>query len=133
MNPATPDDSTRVASAARRDDLLRGVTLGALAVFVAGALLYVVTMAPTLLWGDDAELQRIVVTGEPRVIGQSSSASHLLWLALASRIVPATPWLPLDPAGRATLITALFGAVALASAFLAGAALAQPVVARTAL
>src|SRR5438067_6474646 len=130
MNPATPDDSTRVASAARRDDLLRGVTLGALAVFVAGALLYVVTMAPTVLWGDDAELQRIVVTREPRVIGQSSGASHLLWLAVTSGIVRGSSWLPLDPAGRATLVTALFGALALAFVCLAGAGLASPLVVR---
>src|SRR3954454_5347871 len=102
----------------------------ALAAMAAGVALYVATMAPTVLWGDDAELQRIVVTGEPRVIGQSSGASHLLWLVLASAVVRSTSWLPLDPAGRTTLLTALFGAVALGFVALAGCALASSVARR---
>ncbi|HEV2123773.1 MAG TPA: hypothetical protein VGW38_13500, partial [Chloroflexota bacterium] len=53
-------------------------------VLLFGAALYITSLAPSVLWGDDAELQRIVVTGEARAIGQSSRASHLLWLAIAS-------------------------------------------------
>ena len=77
----------------------------ALPLVVAGfaLALYLVTMAPTVLWGDDAELQRIVVTGEARTIGQSSAASYLLWLALTRPFVQATAVVPLDPAGRTSL------------------------------
>jgi hypothetical protein len=96
-----------------------------LGVLAAGVALYLFTMAPTVLWGDDAELQRIVVTGEPRVTGQSSGASHLLWLAIARPFVRWSAWLPLDSAGRTTLITALFGAVALALVFAAARELAR--------
>ena len=63
--------------------------------------------APSLLWGDDAELQRIAVTGEARAIGQSSAASHLLWQIVASAFVRWTAWLPLDEAGRVTLVSAI--------------------------
>jgi hypothetical protein len=91
-----------------------------------GLLLYLSTMAPTVLWGDDAELQRIITTGEQRTVGQSSAASHLLWLALATPFVRATGWLPLDAAGRTTLVSALAGAGALAFVALAGRELGRP-------
>jgi hypothetical protein len=67
--------------------------------------------APSLLWGDDAELQRIAVTGEARAIGQSSAASHLLWQIVASAFVRWTAWLPLDEAGRVTLVSAIAAAL----------------------
>jgi hypothetical protein len=95
-------------------------------VFVGGLALYLASMAPTVLWGDDAELQRIVLTGEQRTIGQSGEASHLLWLWLARAFVGGTPWLPLDAAGRTNLVSALFGAAALPFAYGAAAELARP-------
>jgi hypothetical protein len=95
------------------------------AVVLGGLTLHVSTMAPTVLWGDDAELQRIAVTGEVRVIGQSGSASHLLWLALARPFVASTGWLPLDVAGRARLVSALCAALALGAVSCAGAELAR--------
>ena len=82
-------------------------------VWVGGLVLYCATVAPTVLWGDDAELQRIVVTGEHRTLGQSGEASHLLWLGLTRFFVGMTGWLPLDQAGRANLVSALSGAAAL--------------------
>lgn len=94
---------------------------------LAGLALYVATLAPTLLWGDDAELQRIVQTGEPRTLGQSSAASHLLWLAIARLFVRATGWLPLDAAGRADLVSALFAAMAVAGICAAAAELASSI------
>jgi|GEM_PF-796198 len=103
---------------------LAGSGTAAVLVGLAGLAFYVATLAPTLLWGDDAELQRIVQTGEPRTLGQSSAASHLLWLALARRFVAATTWLPLDPAGRTNLVAALCAAAALPLVFLAALELA---------
>jgi hypothetical protein len=85
---------------------------------VAYILLFACGVAPTLLWGDDAELQRIAVTGEARVVGQSSIASHLLWQFVASTFVRWTTWLPVDQAGRVTLVSAIFAALALVSVFL---------------
>ena len=85
---------------------------------VAYILLFAYGVAPTLLWGDDAELQRIAVTGEARVVGQSSIASHLLWQFVASTFVRWTTWLPVDQAGRVTLVSAIFAALALVSVFL---------------
>ena len=79
-------------------------------VFIA---LYVLSAAPTVLWGDDAELQRIAITGEARAIGQSSATSHLLWQAVAMGFVRATTWLPVDQAGRVTLVSSIAGALAL--------------------
>ncbi|MBI3970094.1 MAG: DUF2723 domain-containing protein [Chloroflexi bacterium] len=96
-----------------------------------GALaFYAATAAPTVLWGDDAELQRIVVTGEARAIGQSSRASHLLWLAVTSLFVRVSAWLPLDPAGRATLVSAISAALALPFIYAAATELASPLVRR---
>ncbi len=107
--------------------IIRSSWPGPLAVFLGGLVLYGATLAPTVLWGDDAELQRIVVTGEARAIGQSSRASHLLWLAIAAGLVRHTSWLPLDAAGRTNLVTALFGALTLPFIYLAAARLAGPV------
>ncbi|MBU6150046.1 MAG: DUF2723 domain-containing protein, partial [Chloroflexi bacterium] len=84
----------------------------------AGVLFYGLSAAPTLLWGDDAELQRIAVTGEARVVGQSSIASHLLWQLVASTFVRWTAWLPVDQAGRVTLVSAIFATLALVPVFL---------------
>ena len=72
-----------------------------------------VSAAPTVLWGDDAELQRIAITGEARAIGQSSAASHLLWQAVAMGFVRSTTWLPVDAAGRVTLVSSIAGALSL--------------------
>jgi hypothetical protein len=99
---------------------------GPLVVAGLALALYLLTLAPTVLWGDDAELQRIVVTGEARTIGQSSAASHLLWLALARPFVRATGLLPLDAAGRTSLLSALTGALALVFVYLAGKELGGP-------
>jgi Protein of unknown function (DUF2723) len=83
--------------------------------FIAGAglIVYCLSAAPTVLWGDDAELQRIAITGEARAIGQSSAASHLLWQAVAMGFVRSTTWLPVDAAGRVTLVSSIAGALAL--------------------
>ena len=77
--------------------------------------------------GDDAELQRIIVTGEQRTVGQSSAASSpAVAGAGATPFVRATGWLPLDAAGRTTLVSVLAGACALALVALAGRELARP-------
>ena len=94
-------------------------------VLVGGLTLYCATVAPTVLWGDDAELQRIVLTGEQRALGQSGAASHLLWLAVTRGFVSATGWLPLDAAGRTNLVSALAGALALPFVYGAAAEVAR--------
>ena len=89
--------------------------------------LYCATVAPTVLWGDDAELQRIVVTGEQRTLGQSGAASHLLWLWVTRVFVSLTGWMPLDAAGRTNLVSALAAAVALPFVYGAAAEVARVV------
>ena len=84
------------------------VVLGTVAVAA-----YMMSSAPTVLWGDDAELQRIAITGEARVVGQSSVASHLLWQAVALWFVRVTTWFPVDAAGRVTLVSALAASASL--------------------
>ena len=79
---------------------------------VALTVVYIATAAPTVLWGDDAELQRIAITGEARVVGQSSIASHLLWQLVASTFVRWAWWLPVDQAGRVTLVSSVAAALA---------------------
>ena len=95
-----------------------------LAVTLLALVLYSITLAPTILWGDDAELQRIVVTGEQRTIGQSSPASHLLWLTLASWFVRIST-VPGDLAGRVNFVSALFAALTVLFVYLATAAIAR--------
>ena len=71
-----------------------------------GFMLYVSTLAPTVLWGDDAELQRLAWSGGETNPGRG----HSLWLVIA-RAFDALPWG--DPARRANLVSAVFGALTL--------------------
>ncbi len=95
-----------------------------LTLMLSALALYSATLAPTVLWGDDAELQRIVVTGEQRTIGQSSPASHLLWLTLASWFVRIST-VPGDLAGRVNFVSALSAALTVSFVYLATAAIAR--------
>jgi len=66
-------------------------------------LLYVATLAPTVLWGDSAELQTAATVG-PLL---EAPRGHFLWLWLAR----AGSFLPIgNPAYRANLMTAAFAA-----------------------
>ena len=100
-----------------------------LVVVLLALVLYSITLAPTVLWGDDAELQRIVVTGEQRTIGQSSPASHLLWLTLASWFVRVST-VPGDLAGRVNFVSALCAALTVLFVYLATTAIARQVSSR---
>jgi transmembrane protein TMEM260 (protein O-mannosyltransferase) len=75
-------------------------------VLALGFVLYLSCLAPTVLWGDDAELQRLVGSGGEINPGRG----HLLWLVIG-RAFDALPWG--DPAGRANLVSAVFGALTL--------------------
>jgi len=78
-----------------------GAALGAL-----GLGFYLATLAPGLLWGDDAHLQLIAVKG----ILQGSAGSHPLWVAIAHLFT----WLPFgEIAGRVNAVSAVFGALTL--------------------
>ncbi len=100
-----------------------------LVVMLLALVLYSTSLAPTVLWGDDAELQRIVVTGEQRTIGQSSPASHLLWLTLASWFVRAST-VPGDLAGRVNFVSALCAALTVLFVYLATAEITRQVSSR---
>lgn len=82
----------------------------ALGVFAGGLLFYLLTLAPTVLWGDDAGLQIRSYTQELDI----SAGSHPLWIILSQPFIA----LPVgDGAYRANLATATFAAVALALLF----------------
>ncbi|HZD09717.1 MAG TPA: DUF2723 domain-containing protein [Candidatus Binatia bacterium] len=63
-------------------------------------LIYLLTLAPTVLWGDDAYFQRTACTGELRPDG----GGHWLWLQ-AARLFVRLPWG--DVAFRSNLLSAI--------------------------
>jgi hypothetical protein len=86
----------------------------ALLIFFVSLLIYVLTLAPGLLWGggDFSTFQTKVYTGQI----ESSVFGHPLWVILARPFL----WLPVrDVAYRANLASAFFAAAALAFVFLA--------------
>lgn len=84
----------------------RGFWLDKGLLFVVGLALFVATLAPTVLWGDDAELQRLAwARGEIDPAG-----GHALWLVVA-RGFTKLPWG--DPAWRVNLVSAFFAALTL--------------------
>ncbi len=84
----------------------RGLWLDRWILFLAGFALFTATLAPTVLWGDDAELQRLVWDG-----GTIDPArGHTLWL-LVARGFRRVPWG--DPAWRVNLVSAFFAALTL--------------------
>ncbi len=71
-----------------------------------GFAFYLATLAPGLLWGDDAHLQLQAVRGVLR----GSAGSHPLWVAIAHAFTA----LPFgDVAGRVNAVSAVFGALTL--------------------
>lgn len=91
---------------------LEGWAADASVIALAGCALYAATLAPTVLWGDDAELQRLAAGGGVLNPGRG----HALWL-LAARAFQPIPWG--DPARRANLVSAVFGAATLPLVYLA--------------
>src|SRR5262245_10777049 len=78
--------------------------LAATAIAVLAGALYVWTLAPGLMWGDDAELQRFAATGGTR----ADAHVHPLWLWAASLIAR----IPVGTlAWRVNLTSAIFGAL----------------------
>ncbi len=76
-----------------------------------GLLLYIATLAPTVIWGDDATLQLAAVEGTL----QASAGSHPVWVALAHLLTK----LPLgELAYRVNLLSALAGAATLGLLYL---------------
>lgn len=75
--------------------------------------LYLFTLAPTVLWGDDAYFQRVALTGELRPDG----GGHWLWLQLAALFVK-LPWG--DVAYRVNLLSAVAAAATLFILYAAG-------------
>src|SRR5262245_15314668 len=85
--------------------------LPATAISVLAGALYVWTLAPGLMWGDDAELQRFAAVGGAR----ADAHAHPLWLWAASLLARlpfgALPW-------RVNLTSAIFGALTVGLVFL---------------
>jgi hypothetical protein len=76
------------------------------AVLLIALALYVATLAPTVLWGDDAAFQRHIYTFEVNL----SPQGHPLWTIVARPFL----YFPLgDVAYRANLVSAVFGALTL--------------------
>ncbi len=85
-----------------------------LTIFIAGLILYTLTLAPGLLWGggDFATYQTKAYLG---IIENDGIFGHPLWVLLAH----AFTWLPIrDPAWRANFASAVFGAISLVLIYL---------------
>ncbi len=81
-------------------------------VFTVGLTIYIITLAPGLLWGggDFARFQTKVFTGEI----EGNIFGHPMWVVLARPFI----WLPIrDVAYRVNLASAVFGATALVFVF----------------
>ena len=89
----------------------RSEVLIVLGLLAGGLCLYVATLAPTVLWGDDATLQLAAVEGQLR----ASAGSHPAWVALA-HLLTALPIREL--AYRVNLLSALAGAATLGLLYL---------------
>lgn len=88
----------------------RTIFLAGTAVTLGSLCLYVLTLAPTVLWGDDAELQRLAFTGGTPAAGRS----YPLWLTIAHGFTH----LPFgDVAWRANLVSATFAAATVGGVF----------------
>jgi hypothetical protein len=88
------------------------------AVALAAAALYWTTLAPGLLWGDDAELQRLAWVGSDR----TDAHSHPLWSALA-HVVAGIPIGSI--AWRTNLMSAVCAAIAVGILYLAAVRLTR--------
>ncbi len=85
----------------------------ALALFGAALVFYWLTLAPTVLWGDDAFFQRAAWQSRSSPV----NIDHALWLATA-RLFTYLPWG--DVAFRVNLLSAVAGAGSVALVYLAG-------------
>jgi hypothetical protein len=85
--------------------------------FAAALFLYVTTLAPTVLWGDDAYFQRAAYTGALRADG----GGHWLWLQAARLLLRFTSG---DVAYRVNLLSALAAAGTVAVLYMAARAAA---------
>ena len=85
--------------------------LPALGVALVAAALYVATLAPGLMWGDDAELQRLATVGNTRV----DAHGHPMWFWIAM-LVARLPFGSI--AWRVNLSSAICGAFAVGLVFL---------------
>ena len=86
-------------------------TRDALVLTLLGLILYIATLAPTVLWIDDAHLQMNAALG----ILRGSGGSHPLWVWIAHQFTK----IPVgDIAGRVNLVSAIFGATTLGLLYL---------------
>ena len=87
-----------------------------LALLIGVLLLYIATLAPTVLWGDDAYFQRTAFEDTLRADG----GGHWLWLQIA-RLFVRLPWG--DVAYRVNLLSAVAAACAVVLVYMGGRAL----------
>jgi hypothetical protein len=93
-----------------------GVVILPLALVAIVLLFYIATLAPTVLWGDDAYFQRTAFEGTLRADG----GGHWLWLQ-AARLFICLPWG--DVAYRVNLLSAVAAACAVVLVYAGGRAL----------
>ncbi|MCP4542495.1 MAG: DUF2723 domain-containing protein [Chloroflexi bacterium] len=87
-----------------------------LVLFVVVLFFYIVTLAPTVLWGDDAYFQRTAFEGTLRADG----GGHWLWFQ-AARLFLRLPWG--DAAYRVNLLSAVAAACTIVLVYVGGRAL----------
>ena len=85
----------------------------ALAVYLVAQVFYLLTLAPTVLWGDDSRFQRMAYLLD---LGVQRLSDHPLWIALAH---PFAHLPGLEPACGTNLFTSLWGALTVALAYVA--------------
>lgn len=104
---ATTDPAAARSETAGDRDAGRAALATGAGAFVAAMVLYALTIAPTISWGDSADLAlRLVRDGDTTFIG--TPRDYVLWRTVGQ----AASWLPFADAGlRANLFTAFWGAV----------------------
>ncbi|MCI0577287.1 MAG: DUF2723 domain-containing protein [Chloroflexi bacterium] len=95
---------------------IRPESLGVALVFAGAPFLYLATVAPTVLWGDDAFLLRMAATGTLRPDG----GGHWVWLQL-TQLFLRLPWG--DTAYRVNLLSVTAASLTVFLVFAAGRAL----------
>jgi hypothetical protein len=98
MDDVSSQKGPKVAAGASNIIIVTALTLGAW-------FLYLGTLAPTVLWGDDAEFQRLA--GAPGEV--IPSRGHVLWVEISRIFESRIDWG--ETATRANLVSAVFGAL----------------------
>lgn len=101
--------------------IINKITKHTILIILFTLILYWITLAPTVLWGDDAELQRLAILNTP----QGGVRSYRLWISFAHLFTQ----LPFgDLAWRVNLSSAVFAAITIGVVFYIMCLLNLPIV-----